>query len=207
MNVPILRRARVSPDQVLQVSHLLAAANHRQWVRWESWVLRDPGLLAQGVGAIRRAGGTELANDLTSSAEAVVAIVRRVVGDFAYAPDMRAVVARKHAQFASWVQYAASQPTDRRERWLLQCRTPFLRLPPAMQVSDYTEAGRDLTVVAEAGGLVLPAPLPKLVPQTERQLRGLLRRHMLGMHGQYADSEQPWSNICMGCHRTWSVSY
>ena len=207
MNVHILPKARVTPEQILQVSHILAAANHRQWVRWEGWVLRDPTLLAQGVSAIRKAGGSKLNDDLANSAMAVIDIVHRVVGGFAYAPDKRIVVQRKQGQFASWVKYAAGQSESKLERWLLQCRTPFLDLPPDMQASDYTEAARDLTVVARAGGLVLGNPMPQMSPQTGRQLRRLRLRHAMGAHGQYVDSEQPWSNICVGCHRSWGAGY
>jgi hypothetical protein len=207
MNNHALRRNLVAPGQILRVSHLLAAANHRQWVRWEQWVLRDPSLLAQSVDAIRRAGGSDLNNDLANSAKAVVEIVRRAVGDFAYDPDMRTVVQRKQRQFDSWVKYAAGQQQARRERWLLQCRTPFLHLPPDMQASDYTEAARDLTIVARAGGLVLCSPLPDTTPMTPRQLRRQRMLHAIGVHGEYVDSEQPWSNICSGCHRSWSSGY
>ncbi|HET6747156.1 MAG TPA: hypothetical protein VFH06_03565 [Candidatus Saccharimonadales bacterium] len=204
-----LDAAIISPAQIIEMSHPLAAANHRQWIAWERWVLRDPARLTpEGVNSIvwqARASGLD--DMLALHARMVIDIVKLHVGEFAYSPTVASLVQRKFDQFNGWVAYVVKKTPEDRTRWLLQCRTPFLSLSPEMQASDYTEAEKDLMAIAEAGGLVLTDPFPALVPQTTEQLERLRQRHKLGMHGKYVGSEQPWSNICVGCHRDWSVSH
>lgn len=209
MNVPVLSAAVVSSAQITRMSHPLAAANHRQWILWERWVLRDPSMLAAGDASaiIENSSTQEFESMLARNASTVLSIVKGIVGGFAYEPDVQQVVERKRSQFNGWVEYAVTQTPDKRARWLLQCRTAFLALPPDMQKSDYVEAGQDLVTIAGAGGLVLADPVPELKPQTPRHLRRLRSRHAIGMHGLYVDSEANWSNICIGCHRSWSMSY
>lgn len=208
MNTETLSRAIVSPSQIVGLSHPLAAGNHWQWVVWERFVLREPRALtpdgADDIVAAALANG--LGEVLESNAKSVIAIVRRQVGAFAYPPRIEPVADRKLRQFTGWVNYAVTKTAEDRKRWLLQCRTPFLALPPAMQKSDYAEADTDLSVIAEACGLVLAEDLPQFSPQTPRHLRRLRHRHGLGMHGAYRDYEQPWTGTCLGCHASWSMT-
>ncbi len=208
MKTQALSRAIVSPAQIAGLSHPLAAANHWQWVQWEGYVLRNPeALVPDSVGAIidaALAGG--LAAVLEDNARSVVAIVRRQVGELAYPPDFERVVDRKKRQFAGWVNYAAGKTAEDRRKWLLQCRTPFLALPPAMQESDYVEARADLDVIAQASGLVLAEDQPEFSPLTPQHLRHLRRLHALGMHGRYRDYGRPWTGTCLGCHASWSIT-
>jgi hypothetical protein len=199
--------ARVSHEVASWLSRPLAAANHRQWAEWEQWVLRRPELLTpENVSQIiadARASGLDAS--LERCARLTVSIVEGGIRGFAFKPEIAGVVARKLEQFTEWVKHAASNAGEEEnlERWLLQCRTPFLRLPSRMQVSDYAEAKRDLEVIARLGGLVLPAQF-EVVPQSDFQLRRTRRRHRLGSHGIYPVSEQPWSMVCTGCHNSWS---
>jgi hypothetical protein len=207
MNVQALGDAIVSPAQIAGIGHPLAAANHRQWIRWEYYVLREPDLLVpDGAAAIIAAAtGDGLEDVLILNAQSAIAIVRRQVGAFAYAPRLELIIDRKRQQFTNWVNYAVTKTAGDRTRWLLQCRTPFLALTPQMQKSDYVEAEADLSIIAEACGLVLARDRPALVPQTPRHLRRLRGRHALGFHGAYRDYEQPWTGSCLGCHASWSM--
>jgi hypothetical protein len=201
-----LDRAMVSPDQIAQLSHPLAAANHRHWILWERWVLPHFDQLTPATVPefIRVARETGLDGMLRQNAQSVVDLVGLVVGSFAYPPLLDRVVERKLQQFTGWLAYAAGKTADDRTRWLLQCRTPFLDLPPQMQLSDYREAASDLEVIADAGGLVLSQPVT-MKPLSPREARATRRLHALGIHGRYRDSEEPWSNVCLGCHRSWAV--
>jgi hypothetical protein len=203
-----LSKAIISSEQILEMSHPLAAANHRQWAAWEQWVLRDAAKLTPGAASdiVRQAHANGLTDMLAQNARMVIDIVEVFVRGFAYTPDVSKVVERKLNQFDGWVEYAVTKTAEDRTRWLLQCRTPFLSLSPDTQASDYVEAEKDVKVIAEAGGLVLADPFPTLAPQTPGKLNRLRQAHKLDMHGKYVSSEQPWSKICVGCHRDWAVS-
>ncbi len=200
--------AIISSEQIIKISHPLAATNHRQWAAWEGLVLRESeASTSEAADIIERAQAGGLDSILSVHAQMVVGIVSHTVGEFAYQPDLSMVVARKREQFVGWVHYAITRMREDRHRWLLQCRTPFLVLPSDMQASDYVEAGKDLQVVARSGGLVLTEPLPELSPQSPEQLKRARARHSLGMHGAYLSCERPWTNICVGCHHEWPISY
>jgi hypothetical protein len=209
MHTADLAVAEVTAHQVIRASHPLAAANHRQWIRWQDLVLKDPRVFSRSASEIIE--GVQMAGigeRLDKDAGETIHIVERVLGSFAFQTTGRSsIVQRKLDQLTAWVEYAAKKTPADRERWLLQCRTPFLGLPPQMQESDYAEALADLKAVAEVGGLVLPEALPQLKPQTPRHLRRLRLKHSMGSHGSYISSEQPFSNICLGCHRTWGDHY
>jgi hypothetical protein len=199
---------RVSPATVQRLSHPLAALNHQDWTYWERWVLRDPQLLATASvdDIIQAALADGLENVIQSNAGIITRVVERTIG-LAFPVQASLIVQRKLEQFRSWVAYAIEQPPDMRTRWLLQCRTPFLLLPPKMQRSDYAEAMTDFIAVAEAGGLVLPDPMPSLEPLSLSDLRWELIRHRFGLHDLYVTSEAPWSNVCAGCRRSWGGHY
>jgi hypothetical protein len=201
-----LKGAIVTPGEVERAYHLLAAINHRHWVRWENWVLHTPGLhvSARADDVWARIDDVTFKLMMLGNAADVVGAVRSVVGEFALNPDTDAVVARKRAQFRSWVQYAITKSDTDIQKWLLKCRMPFFRLTPEDQLSDYTEAREDFRVVATAGGLVLPDELPDVKPYSAWRQKYLRSRHALGLHGAYRVSEQSWSLTCAGCHRSWS---
>lgn len=201
-----LQEAMVSRKEVERLSHLLAALNHRQWVQWEGWVLRSPGLHvpASANDVWARIDVAALKLMLFGNAVEAISVVRGVVGDFAFEPDPDVVTDRKFTQFRSWVGYAVTKSDTERQKWLLKCRTPFFRLIPQDQVSDYVEARTDLTVVAEAAGLVLPDELPDFQPLPTWRQVGLRAWHAVGLHGAYKISETSWSLTCAGCHRSWS---
>ena len=208
MNTAGLSGAVISASQIRALSHPLAAASHYQWIEWEHFVLREPqALTLDGAdNIVARALADDLGKVLEANARSVIAIVHRKIGAFAYTPRLELVVDRKLRQFTGWVNYAVTKTAADRERWLLQCRTPFLALAPEMQKSDYVEAEADLNVIAEAGGLVLAEDRPQFGPQTLRRLRRLRHRHSLGTHGVYRDYEQPWAGTCVGCHASWGMT-
>jgi hypothetical protein len=204
-----LSAAIVSSKKIIELSHPLAAANHHQWAVWESWVLRNPEDLTPDMAdtIIGRALDTGIKHVFETHAKTVIGIVQQAVGTFAYSPDLQRIVQRKVEQFTDWVNYAVNQEAKKRDRWLAQCKMPFLALPAQMQQSDYDEAKKDLLVVAEAGGLILADPLPELAPQSEARLSYVYSLHRLHHHGSYVCSEQPFTNLCVGCGYSWSTSY
>lgn len=203
-----LQDAVVSSRQLRVVSHLLAALNHRQWIRWEAWVLAgETTLTPDGLEGIQgRLQDLEVGAIIADQARQVRDVVKQALGDFAYQPKLKVIEERKLAQLNGWVEYAVTQNQDALTRWQLQCRIPFLRLSGRAQESDYVEAEKDLRVVAAAGGLVLPDEFPEFKPHPERHLRRLRARHALGFHGGYTISERPWERTCTGCHKTLSYA-
>jgi len=163
-----LDNARISDATIAACLHVLAAAAHRQWLRWEGYIIPA---LQRGDGArldALEAGDIAnippgLAAQIDVNAKNVTSLVRGVIvysaphlrSDFAWAVPDDALLQRKLEQLASWVRYARSCEPGAFERWMLQCRTPFIYLTPKQQRSDYDEAVRDLRVLADVGGLVL----------------------------------------------------
>ncbi|HEX8390468.1 MAG TPA: hypothetical protein VF597_03540, partial [Candidatus Saccharimonadales bacterium] len=204
-----LQAAIVSPAQVQQSLHRLAAANHYQWSLWGQ--LLTPLLLSARVAG---QNGADLAREvpesaLVSHAEDVLSLTGRFM-EFTYQPHglpPAPIVERKRAQLISWADYAVSVATPERiVRWQLQSRMPFLRLTPDQQRSDYAEAERDLAVVAESTQTILPdLSTMAAMPLTERELRAQRRRHRWGMHGDYATTLRPWTLVCNACHARWGI--
>lgn len=203
MNTVPQHGAQILPADAIRAQHLLAAANHFQWVVWQRWVivaletrdmrmlhmLRDDPLPA------------ELASRLEIDALASISLVRRCVCDFRQEPDVNRMVQRKEEQFRRWIAYASGTITDvSLKRWNRQINTPSLWLPRSMQVSDYRQAVTDLTLVAEISGLSLPDPLPKAEPLSLWRQLSLRTVHTFGLHGRYITMERFYETVCTGCH-------
>lgn len=198
--------AVVPSSAVERCLHVLAAANHYQWTRWESFVI--PALERGDIAAIERLmalAPEPLQARLREDAEIVTQVVEKQLGDFAYRFGQAEVLARKADQFRGWVTYARSASPESLRRWKLQCRTPFIRLTPAQQASDYVEARRDLEIIARLGGLVLPDALPQTGPMDESALRKAIRRHRNGLHAPFVCGAPTWSFTCLACERSWSA--
>lgn len=203
----MLDRARVSTTIVANTMHLLAAAEHRQWIDWQVGVLPDlEQLRGMPLVTARERVAVALEAHLTSNAREVAGIVLRSIG-FAYQPNIIDVMQdRKRRQLGGWVEYVlGTPPGEREERWKLQCRTPFLYLPPSMQMSDYHEAATDLVVAADRFGLVLSCEPSVIKPMTMRQQRLARMWHRLGAHGGYRHSPRPYLLTCNGCGHSWGV--
>lgn len=161
-----LEAARIDIVSTTNCLHALAAANHRQWIRWEGCIIpliekNDSRSLASIADGNFPSG---LAKQLVEDARIIISLVGQIVRDFAWTTLSDLVIKRKQEQLISWVGYARSCDPDTYVRWKLQCRTPFICLTPKQQYSDYAEAVRDLKTIAIAGGLVLVDPLPEVKP-------------------------------------------
>ncbi len=197
-----LDTARVSYWQALECQHVLAAANHYQWIRWEQYVI--PPLEASDFDSLDRLEAGALSDDLTKrlllDAEIVIELVRQIVGPFAWPAPVEPLFTRKKDQLIGWIRYARTCDDSAIKRWKLQCRMPFLLLTPQQQASDYAEATTDLFSIEDAGGLVLPDKTPLAQPLSKTRARLRQFRHSAGSHGNYTVSEIPWSRICIACH-------
>jgi len=198
----------ISEHEVANCLHVLAAANHRHWMLWESLVIPKLKLddsaaidtLLVDLEAEPEDMKSVLRDLLVRNAKTVVDLVEQEIRVFAYQPPMQPLLDRKRQQLISWIEYACNGSREDIKRWKQQCRTPFLGLSPKQQRSDYDEAARDFLVVAKEGGLVIPDPLPQVEPLDGRAAKRRLWRHSWGMHGGYAVSESPWSRVCQACH-------
>jgi hypothetical protein len=197
-----LDAARVSYRQTLECQHVLAAANHYQWIRWERYVI--PLLEAGNNNAIDQLLYGDLPEGLNellkADAETVIDLVETIVGGFAWPVPRQLLYARKLNQLSQWVNYARSCDESAYDRWKLQCKTKFLFLTPKQQESDYIEAVSDFHEVAKAGGLVMPRMMPHAIPQAETVASLRRFRHLtLGWHGNYTRSIG-WARKCVACH-------
>lgn len=201
-----LDAARVSDSQVRECLHVLAAANHYQWVKWQRYII--PSLTNSDTSARDRLAAGELPAELMErlkfDAKTVVNLISHIIGNYAWPTPYELLYEHKVEQVKIWIGYALGKSESDHERWKLQCRTPFLMLSPEQRDSDYLRAFLDLIEIAHAGGLILPETMPVVPRATTARIKlDQFRHFQLGWHGNYCikEQDQEWATTCIACHR------
>jgi hypothetical protein len=202
-----LIKTHVSEAQFEDCLHLLAAAAHRQWAHWHGYIA--PILERRDYPALfplrKSEPPADLRNLLVYQASGSIELIGRVMQDYPV-PDVLMMIDHKLSWFRRWIHYCFegdhSKLDESLERWKLLCDTPFLKLTPEQQASNYRQAVRDITDVAKATGhhLILPDPLPAVRPRTAKTLRSQRICHALGLHGQYGVAEAANIRVCQACN-------
>ncbi len=190
----------IEQPTIHELHHVLAAANHFQWSRWAALVLPELRRGSTDVVRLLSTGGSipKLDSLMASDARMTLGLVQNVLGEFPLPVPERDIEARKREQFRSWLQYAAQGGPAEHKRWLRQMSTPFVGLSVEELKSDYAEASRDLSFVADTVGIELHYSPPTIRTYSPRELRALRLSHRL-KHGKFYVSVGRASFACVAC--------